>query len=109
MAPSLTPKTEQHIAALFPPEQRAEAARLLRDECGHNLPLCSDKSDSHIERLRFAALRISTGNVEKLKDAINIAKRDWRDLLVWAGFGSSLEAHLRWDPSAEKQNSSAKD
>jgi hypothetical protein len=109
MAPSLTQKTGEHIATLFSPEHRSEAARLLENECGRNLPLCGDKSDPHIERLRFAALKLSAGNIAKLNDAINIAKRDWRDLLVWSGFGTSLEAHLRWDPAAETPNPQPKD
>jgi len=109
MPPSLTPKTVAHIAALFPPEHRSEAALLLENECGQNLPFCSDKPESHIERLRFAALKLSAGDLEKLKDAIKIAKRDWRDLLVWAGFGSSLEAHLRWDPATENIDPQLKD
>jgi len=108
MPPPLTQKTVDHIAALFPPTQCSAAARLLEDECGHNLPFCSDKPAPHIERLRFAALKLSAGDLEKLKDAVEIAKRDWRDLLVWAGFGSSLDAHLRWDPAADKLNPESK-
>jgi hypothetical protein len=52
-----------------------------------------------LERCRFAALKLSCGQLEKLRGAIELAAKDWRDLLMAAGFGRDLEAHLRWLPS----------
>jgi len=49
-----------------------------------------------MERIRFAALKLSNGNVLKLLKAIDMARRDWRDLLMAADFGNDLNAHEKW-------------
>src|SRR5689334_15889095 len=89
--------TAKLIERLFPPEQHAEVRDILARECGDNLPLIgpSGAGDAH-ERIRFAVLKLSDGNLEKLRDIVDQAKIDWRDVLVWAGFGNSLTAHLDW-------------
>ena len=51
-----------------------------------------------MERARFSALKVSEGNFEKLKKAIELAKLDWQDLLVSAGFGE-VDARRRWLPN----------
>jgi hypothetical protein len=71
--------TAKLIERLFPPEQHAE----VRDILAH-------------DRIRFAVLKLSEGNLEKLRDIVDQAKIDWRDVLMSAGFGNSLTAHLDW-------------
>ena len=34
----------------------------------------------------------------ELQKAIELAKTDWRDLLMSAGFGEDIHAHERWFP-----------
>ena len=34
--------------------------------------------------------------MEKLLGAVKLAKSDWRDLLVAAGFADSMDAHRHW-------------
>ena len=58
-----------------------------------------------LERIRFAVLKLSDGDVEKLDAAVNLAKTDWRDLLVAAGFGDSLTEHDCWADSLLKPKS----
>jgi hypothetical protein len=41
-------------------------------------------------------LKISNGDQDKLLEAVLLAKRDWRDVLVWAGFANDLDAHAQW-------------
>jgi hypothetical protein len=36
--PRLSPETERRLDAIFPSSLRAEASRLLLEECGNNLP-----------------------------------------------------------------------
>jgi hypothetical protein len=80
----LSAKTRQHIEALFEgPDQSAAAQALLG-------------WDADSERLRFAALRVSEGDLRKLRRAI--AKPDGRELLVSAGFGDDVHAHETWTP-----------
>ena len=92
-------ETERRIAALFPPSSRAEVSELLTIQCGNNLPFCDKDDEVQLERIRFSALKLSDGSIDKLKDAIKLAKSDWRDLLVAAGFAEDTTAHKRWIPS----------
>ena len=93
----VSPDTEKLLERLFPPELRDDVRDLLARECGDNLPLTGPPTSRRThERIRFAALKLSEGNLSKLRDVVNHAKIDWRDVLVWAGFGHSLTAHEEW-------------
>ena len=70
----LSPHTYQLIEKLFPTVEQADVTRWLLEECGQNLPFQKDTDEYGLERIRFAAL--------KLLEAIELAKRDWRDLLM---------------------------
>lgn len=96
--PLLSPETERRVLLLFPVEQRDEVRRLLVEECGNNLPFLEKLDAAGLERYRFAALKLSEGELPKLKRAIEVAKVDWRDLLVAAGFGHDVREYERWLP-----------
>ena len=96
MTPNLSPRTQQLVERFFEPAERAELSRRLVEECGNNLPFC-DKSDAYqLERIRFATLRIGLGDLNETMNAIDLAKHDWRDVLVWSGFANDLTAHDKW-------------
>ncbi len=98
---SLTLETQQRLAALFALADRRAATDLLTDECGDNLG-CGDPAGSIlIERIRFAALKLSGGDLELLRRAVDLAKLDWRDLLMAAGFGYDFNAHKGWWPGPD--------
>ncbi len=103
MSPSpVSQQTEERIALLFPLDwQRALFRTILFEQCGHNLPFMKDPSEAALERLQFAALKLSDGNLEKLDRAVALAKRDWRDLLMAAGFGQ-VDSHKSWTPEQRK-------
>jgi len=92
----LNQKTKTLVEKLYSSPLQEDIARLLENECGQNLPFCENSTPEKFQRLRFAALKISDGDMAKLKEAVNLAKMDWRDLLMWAGFGSDLDAHEKW-------------
>ena len=58
----------------------------------------ADASEAALERLQFAALKLSEGNLDKLDRAVALANRDWRDLLMAAGFGEDVDAHKSGTP-----------
>ncbi len=91
----LSPRTWQLVQRIFPNDAEA-AGKILAEQCGQNLPFCQDYDEVQLERLRFAALKISGGKLDRLQKAVDQAKRDWRDELVWAGFANRLEAHDIW-------------
>lgn len=98
MAP-LSTRTITLVEKIFP-QQVEEISLVLIEQCGQNLPFCENGTPESLERLRFAVLKISEGQLEIFNKAVAIAKQDWRDLLMWAGFGHDLKAHEAW---AEQQ------
>jgi uncharacterized protein (DUF433 family) len=85
----LSTRTKQHIEALISPvSERAEAERLL----AHLSPI---SSPGDRERVCFGALRISHGDLAKLAEVV---RRDWRDILMEARFGSDVHGHETWVP-----------
>ena len=50
------------------------------------------------ERVLFAAIRASGGDLTALEQAIELGKADWRDLLMSGGFGYDVNAHEHWVP-----------
>ena len=95
----LSADTSSRLNALFPRGERDEAEALLVEQCGSNLPLCESSDAISLERIRFAALKVSNGDLAALRSAIELAKRDWRDLLVAAGFAHDVHAHRSWSPA----------
>jgi len=97
----LSAETERRIDALFTHGQRDDVARLLRVECGNNLPLLEKFDAVQLERVQFAAPKLSEGSIQKLHDAVRLAQEDWRDLLVSAGFANDVNAHNHWFPEKD--------
>ena len=96
--PPLSPGTQRRLETLFGESDREEAAALLHQECGNNLPFLEELDGFRLERFRFAALKLSGGSMAKLREAIELAKIDWRDLLMCADFGEDVHAHEQWFP-----------
>jgi hypothetical protein len=87
MPPSRNNAVQTVIRYLFDPAQQAQAMQRLVDGCGRELAS---------ERIRLSVLKLSNGDLEELRGAIAAARGDWRDVLVWAGFGDSGTAHAKW-------------
>ena len=96
----LSPETRRRVEMLFDGDELHIACELLINECGSNLPFSENDGPVECERCRFAALKLSEGRIDLLRQAIRLAQTDWRDLLMAAGFGYDITAHLRWLPDA---------
>jgi len=48
------------------------------------------------ERIQIAAIKSSNSDTTELAACIDEANRDWRDLLMGAGFGHDVNAHIKW-------------
>jgi len=94
----LTTGIGQRIAILFRPNDIQLVSSLLTDECGPSLT----KYPELLERIRFAVLKLSHGDLNALQQAIDLAKSDWRDALVAAGFADDIKAHESWWPEDPK-------
>jgi hypothetical protein len=98
---ALSPETVRRVAMLFQGAAREEAEKLLVEQCGNNLPLPRPFTPVELERFRFAALRLSGGQLDELRSALRLAAIDWSDLLMAADFGNDITAHTRWLPGGE--------
>lgn len=95
----LSSDTIVRLHSLFSEPEWNEAERLLVEQCGSNLPFCESADARSLERIRFAALKLSQGELAALRSAVELAQVDWRDLLVAAGFAWDVRAHESWFPS----------
>jgi len=96
MPPKLSPRTKKLVEKIFGSTARDEVIHWLENECGNNLPGCDTSTAKQMERIRFAVLKLSQGNLKKLLQAIDLARTDWRDLFMATDFGFDLTAHEKW-------------
>lgn len=96
----LSQRTRYHVQTLFESSDIEPAERILMTDCAENIPLLAGYGPEDLERIRFAALRVSGGRLGDLAKAVELAQTDWRDLLVAADFAENTQAHLLWDPSS---------
>lgn len=94
----LSRATWRRIRALFPPPDQPEVERLLLECCGDNLPFVEASHRRLAERIRFAVLKLSGGDLAELRRQVDEAQIDWRDTLVMAGFAGGTSAHRWWRP-----------
>ena len=92
----MTETTRAVVRQLFAKDERGVVVDLLEQTCYVNLPLTELWTEVQFERVWLAVLKLSGGDVGRLRDTIGVAQRDWRDVLVASGFGHSLEAHRQW-------------
>ena len=90
----LTKAVISKVQKLFPPEQQAEVTRLLETECANNLPLSDIGTSKGLERIRLAVLKVADGNASELRKQIQIAKRDWRDVINDAEYPEATSLSL---------------
>jgi hypothetical protein len=99
----LSTETRRRLEILFRSEEQATAAKLLVERCGDGLPLTSWAKEDFWDRIRFAVLKLSSGDLKKLQREVEGANCDWRDTLMAAGFGESVTAHQSWFPTHDEK------
>ena len=92
----LSRRTLEIIDCAFPAEVQQRVRQLLESECSREALGCDGWSEGEMERIWFAVLKLGSGDVSGLEDAIALARTDRRDLLMAAGFGEDLNAHTMW-------------
>jgi hypothetical protein len=96
----LTQAVRDKIELVFEANLRAEASVLIQKHCGFSLPLMQTTNPDDYDRIRFAVIKLSKGRLERLREFIGAAHKDWRDVLIGAGFGWDVKAHLHWNPES---------
>jgi len=94
--------THELVTRCCPISHQQEIIDLLSQQCSDNLPGIgrTPEWDELVDRVQLAAIRGSDWNLDKIKASVSMANVDWRDLLVGAGFGTSLSAHQVWQQRA---------
>lgn len=82
------------IENLFTPDERETITDMMIEEC--NAEKIYNSNEAEVERIQLAVLKLSDGDADRFLAAIGLAQIDWRDVLVAAGFGYDVEAHLKW-------------
>ena len=92
----LSPDTIERVHAVFSASQWPAVENLLLNHAVFS-GMTSDWAEL-AERVRFAVLKLSCGNLDSLSHQLDEARIDWRDTLMAAGFGHETSAHKRWKP-----------
>jgi len=94
---NLVSEKSKIITAKYFPADCEWVISQLQNYCEYLADIFSDDPSSEsYERFCFAVLKIGKTSKEKLIQAIELGKVDYRDLLVSAGFANSLTIHNNW-------------
>lgn len=91
----LSARTEALAARLFRESERAEVRAALERDVAEEIPGCAGQSPEEMERIRFAVLKLAAEG-RPLAECVELARVDWRDLFVAAGFAEDVRAHEVW-------------
>lgn len=92
----LSKRTKVVIQRMFPTQQQDDVEQFLTEECSANLLFLENTNEIELERIRFAVLKLSGGDLNQLLRNIQGAQTDWRDVLMAAGFGYDIAVHDAW-------------
>lgn len=80
----LTPAVFAEISKHFPAEEQELIEQILDKECGRTIPFCREATAPELEYIRLCVLRLSQGNLSKLRKWVELANIDQRDVLLSA-------------------------
>lgn len=96
MALPLSERTTLLIEALFEGSFRQRIISALVNEVGDTIPFCEQETPEGMDRIRFAVIKLIDEDWKNIDYAVKEAQIDWRDLLLAAEFGYSVDEHNRW-------------
>lgn len=89
-------KTKTLVHKLFTHKKATEVSGKFEIELAAEAVGCFGWTPAQMERIHFTVLKLTFNSESGLDEAIELAKRDWRDLLVAADFSEDLDAHEKW-------------
>lgn len=89
---------------LFSGQHRDAVEKYLLETFGDNFPGVDPDYVQLAERIRFAVLKLSEGDLKKLQAAIERTAVDWRDTLMAVDFAVDQSIHLAWKPDYNHEN-----
>lgn len=95
---ALSDETEKRVRMLFNSSEFHAVEELLMSKCGNNLYYEKNYNSEDLERVRFSVLKVSDGDFSKLKEAVELANLDVRDVMSLADFSSEVYSYRDWNP-----------
>ena len=92
----LTKRVKRALDVLFDEPMRSNLAKRLETEAAENIPFHDKSKSAEMDRIRFSLIKIIGENGVSEDSAFELAKTDWRDLFMAAGFGCSANEHNNW-------------
>lgn len=92
----LSQNTKNLVHTLYLSSEAIEVCDILKNQCSAEALSCHGWSPVEMERIQYAVLRLTKEKKMPLDSAVELAQKDWRDLLVIAGFSNDLNAHKDW-------------
>ena len=80
----LTPAVVEEISLLFSPPERRHVEEVLDQSCGRTLPFQREATAQELEHIRICVLRLSSSDLKKLHEWIDLANVDERDVILAA-------------------------
>ncbi len=96
MAIPLSKRVNRLLAILVDESNRSRLGDRLQEEAANNIPFHDKSKTNDMDRIRFSILKLVSENPSTEDNAFELAKVDWRDLFMAAGFGYDAEEHERW-------------
>ena len=93
MTPPFSLRKKQLVENHFSAHHVADAVKRLEQDCGKMIPFYEDADKFQMERVRFAVIKFSEGQINIIINAITEARFDWRNLSMATGFGHDVNAH----------------
>jgi len=106
----ITQSTRELVDVLFSEDMRDSVISRLENYCRWLHSYTNWETADDYERLCFAILKVGKGSEAKLDRSFQLARADYRDLLVAARFANSTTVHNDWynrilsKPEKKKRN-----
>jgi hypothetical protein len=92
----LTTDTKRVAEALFSSEDAERMKERLRTETADKSAFHAFNTAESRERIWLAIIKMCKETLDPWDEWFDLAKSDWRDLLMAADFGRDTKAHVKW-------------
>lgn len=92
-------EVERKLSAMWPDPAQREVVRAQLERYG------KETYEKEVDRIRLAILKLCDARTEKVAELVTAAKRDYRDVILWAEYPEESRAlwSLRADLTAEER------
>lgn len=96
MALPLSNRVNRLLATLIDESIRSRLADRLQVEAANNIPFHDKSKTKDMDRIRFSIIKLVHEEPNAEDEAFELAKVDWRDLFMAAGFAYDADEYEKW-------------